>query len=472
MDFPVFRLADKPGTILIRRNVEVSEHEVVPFLPVDFPERVVAGPELAASLSRDDFGVSGQDVSTVLDDNARSGPLVVEFVDNGTNQLDPDEWDAHQSAYGNGTELRGSTTSLESDIKHYHRVYGRSFPSLKYGLSWNAVDDQSKIMNDYDHHFYLEQEDHQLFRAPVGLLHRVLDLGTGTGIWANEIAAAYPLAEVIGTDIAPIQSGSQPNCRFEIENMNDRWTRQPGSYDLVHGRGLLGNADDFHSLCTKAIAVLKPAGHLEIADRPVQFTGKDGPLDSNNVWFRVSQEVQQLNRMLGRPYDTAGPQGFRASMERAGFQTTFETRKTIPVTTCLETILDQIECALIMKLACEKIPDSQAKMYIRQLRRDLKAEAGGVCIEYVRIWGRKPCLQLIAGEINEYGLRVAMLRARSRFLRMAYTEICSKDDAIRASHYRRVTSGDEELRVPIEWVILCNDVRASCSFSFFPQRMC
>lgn len=163
--------------------------------------------------------------------------------------------------------------------------------------------------------------------------------------------------------------------------MNHKWARQPGSYDLVHGRGLLGNADDFHSLCTKAIAVLKPAGYLEMADKPLRFTGKNGPLDPNNVWFRVSQEVQQLSRMLDRPYDMTGPGGFKASMARTGFQTTYETRKTIPVTTCLETILDQIECALIMKLACEKIPDRQVKTYIRRLRRDLISEAGGVCIE-------------------------------------------------------------------------------------------
>ncbi|KAL6406063.1 hypothetical protein AUP68_10624 [Ilyonectria robusta] len=54
-----------------------------------------------------------------------------------------------------------------------------------------------------------------------------------------------------------------------------------------------------------------------------------------------------------------------------------------------------------------------------------------------------------------------MLRAKSLFLRKAFTEINSQDGGVRASHYRRVTSGDDELRVPIEWAILCNDVRNS-----------
>lgn len=33
----------------------------------------------------------------------------------------------------------------------------------------------------------------------------VLDLGTGTGIWAMEFATEYPAAAVVGSDLSPIQ---------------------------------------------------------------------------------------------------------------------------------------------------------------------------------------------------------------------------------------------------------------------------
>jgi methylase of polypeptide subunit release factors len=33
----------------------------------------------------------------------------------------------------------------------------------------------------------------------------VLDIGTGTGIWAIDFADEHPEAEVIGTDLSPIQ---------------------------------------------------------------------------------------------------------------------------------------------------------------------------------------------------------------------------------------------------------------------------
>lgn len=48
---------------------------------------------------------------------------------------------------------------------------------------------------------------------------RVLDIATGTGIWAIEMGDKYPEAEIIGSDLSPIQPGFvPPNVRFFIED--------------------------------------------------------------------------------------------------------------------------------------------------------------------------------------------------------------------------------------------------------------
>lgn len=47
--------------------------------------------------------------------------------------------------------------------------------------------------------------DGKLFLAPVKEPSKVLDIGTGTGIWAMDFGDEFSEAEVIGTDISPIQ---------------------------------------------------------------------------------------------------------------------------------------------------------------------------------------------------------------------------------------------------------------------------
>ena len=45
----------------------------------------------------------------------------------------------------------------------------------------------------------------KLFLAPIKSPKRVLDLGTGTGIWAIDIADMFPEAKIIANDLSPIQ---------------------------------------------------------------------------------------------------------------------------------------------------------------------------------------------------------------------------------------------------------------------------
>lgn len=44
-----------------------------------------------------------------------------------------------------------------------------------------------------------------LYRAPIGRPEHVLDIATGTGIWAIKFAQEHPQATVIGTDLSMIQ---------------------------------------------------------------------------------------------------------------------------------------------------------------------------------------------------------------------------------------------------------------------------
>jgi len=51
------------------------------------------------------------------------------------------------------------------------------------------------------HEIALQLYDGRLHLAPLKDPQRVLDIGTGTGIWAIDMADTYPSAEVIGIDL-------------------------------------------------------------------------------------------------------------------------------------------------------------------------------------------------------------------------------------------------------------------------------
>jgi Methyltransferase domain len=58
------------------------------------------------------------------------------------------------------------------------------------------------------------------------------------GQWAIEVADEYPRTEVIGMDLAPIQSEEVPlNCEFRVGDVTNELVEfDDGSVDLVHSR--------------------------------------------------------------------------------------------------------------------------------------------------------------------------------------------------------------------------------------------
>lgn len=75
----------------------------------------------------------------------------------------------------------------------------------------------------------------------------VLDIGTGTGIWAMDFADQHPSAQVIGFDLSPVfQERVVPNVRFEVKDAcNPDWGYEKNSFDFIHARGMYGCGADW-----------------------------------------------------------------------------------------------------------------------------------------------------------------------------------------------------------------------------------
>lgn len=96
---------------------------------------------------------------------------------------------------------------------------------------------------------------------------------------------------MIGIDLSPIQpKWVPPNVTFEVDDIEQAWTYERNSFDLIHIRQLCGFISDWPKLYKQALRILKPGGVLEIQDT-LDLECDDGtlPKDSymvkwNNLW--------------------------------------------------------------------------------------------------------------------------------------------------------------------------------------------
>lgn len=113
--------------------------------------------------------------------------------------------DDTEVADGHST-IDSDTTSLTSSVFHYVYENGRRYSSKRSSSGEYVLPNDEKEQERLDlfHHLFSLMLHGELFLAPIreewrGKHKRVLDLGTGTGIWAIDLADAYPEWEVLGT---------------------------------------------------------------------------------------------------------------------------------------------------------------------------------------------------------------------------------------------------------------------------------
>ncbi|KAF3354200.1 hypothetical protein VdG1_07665 [Verticillium dahliae VDG1] len=159
--------------------------------------------------------------------------------------------------------------------------------------------------------------------APIDEPKRVLDVGTGTGIWAIDVADAHPAAEVTGFDISPIQpSWVPPNCKFHIDDAQLEWTYPPASFDLIHIRALYGSIADWPKLYGEAFKALEPGGYLENFEFTINLRSdipsvRDDPKHVFKQWGQVFTEAMDR---LGKTAEIGLDGRMKRYMEQAGFE--------------------------------------------------------------------------------------------------------------------------------------------------------
>ncbi|KAH6723713.1 S-adenosyl-L-methionine-dependent methyltransferase [Leptodontidium sp. 2 PMI_412] len=210
-------------------------------------------------------------------------------------QIDEGNFDDDDSAYG--SSVASSSISLASSITHYKYENGRRYHAFREGEYYLPNDEEEQARLDLQHHIYRLCLGGKLYEAPITNPQTVLDIGTGTGIWAIEFADEYPGSLVIGTDLSPIQPGFvPPNVKFYVDDFEQQWEfSEVGKFDYIHWRSLSGSTGDFPKLYAQALGNLKRGAWIEVQEYDAWVYSDDDESMSKAPW--TLEWCETLNRV-------------------------------------------------------------------------------------------------------------------------------------------------------------------------------
>lgn len=242
---------------------------------------------------------------------------------------DPDTFDDADSAIGS---IDSSTASLTDSILEYRRLHGRTYQSTATTDYWAPNDEQQNGGLDLTHHALTLLLEGKLFLAPVREDASILDVGTGTGIWAIDVGDQYPKTTVVGTDISPIQpTWTPPNVKFEIDDFLLDWTWPQDNFDFVHLRALYGSVPDWPALYRKAFAHIKPGGWLQDLEMDVKIESDHVQLPDGHIFNRWARLFYEGGEKMGRPFSISQGSQMKQYMEEAGFVDVVEKKIKAPL---------------------------------------------------------------------------------------------------------------------------------------------
>ncbi|PYH91961.1 hypothetical protein BO71DRAFT_451750 [Aspergillus ellipticus CBS 707.79] len=239
-----------------------------------------------------------------------------------------------------GSSREDDTQSLTASVIDYPMEHGRRYHKYHEGSYLYPNDEQELDRMDMQHHMLKIVNTGRLFLAPVQHPRRILDIGTGSGIWPIELASQFPAAEIIGTDLSPVQPNEVPeNVHFLVDDATeDDWLWGSDHFDFIHVGHLSGALPSYKDLLRKVFKHLKPGGYVESHEfdpKPKCDDGTLPPEDDEKFSDYALQDLMDLHVRSGQVSDP--PRQFRVAhrlarwMREVGFEDVQEHVSPVPI---------------------------------------------------------------------------------------------------------------------------------------------
>ncbi|KAI1760055.1 S-adenosyl-L-methionine-dependent methyltransferase [Hypoxylon sp. FL1150] len=240
---------------------------------------------------------------------------------------DHEEDEPRQTMRRSSTKTAGSSSSrfFRSIVYKFGRTFNRNY--------FLPHDKQEQERNNLQHEISIEVHDGNLHLCPVANPRRVLDVGTGTGIWAVEFAKRNPDSEVVGIDLNPVPQPALvlPNCRFYVADVDEDW-KFTRPFDFIHVRSL-GEPADKSRLFQIIYDNLAPGGWVEFQEWILYLQSPDRSLEGTTLqkWNRLMAEGKLGIKKLGRSLFYVLE--YKNLLQQTGFRNIVELKYAVPTNT-------------------------------------------------------------------------------------------------------------------------------------------
>ncbi|KAL1837042.1 hypothetical protein VTJ49DRAFT_4331 [Mycothermus thermophilus] len=267
-----------------------------------------------------------------LDADAREEQAAAMQAEEGSIVVDSDEL-ATDDGYGSDNNTTASTSLAES-VRDYVYENGRRYHRFREGR-YNFPNDDVEQQREDMKHAMVKMLCGQLFFAPIGEHpHEILDIGTGTGIWAIEMGDLFPAANVLGVDLSPIQpEWVPPNVRFMVDDVESPWLHPRNYFDYIHSRHTVMAIKDWPKLMRRALEHMRPGGWFEMQEVyhfPISANASMAPDHPVAEYWRL---INEGLTSLGVNFHAAANGHLADMMREAGFVNVTERVLQIPIGT-------------------------------------------------------------------------------------------------------------------------------------------
>ncbi|KAF4920595.1 Secondary metabolism regulator LAE1 [Colletotrichum viniferum] len=295
------------------------------------------------------------------------------------------------------------TKSLSSSVVDYPTEHGRRYHAFRHGAYYGPNDETELDRLDFLSDFVIKMTEGQLYHAQLdpNKVHRILDVGTGTGIWAVQIADEFPNAEVIGNDLSPVQTEwVPPNVKFEVDDVESPWIGP--KYDFIFSRGMAGAIADWPQLVRNVFENTNPGGWAEFQDWDTIYYCDDGTCGEDTFTMKMDRMFIDACKMIGRD-PRPGPQ-LEGWLRDAGFINICHKMIKIPIGTWpkderlkdlghmnLIQIIDGLE-AYNLRLFTSVLGWTQveAQVLFAEVRREMKSNLHHSHMQFHLVYGQVP----------------------------------------------------------------------------------